>query len=280
MRHSALTTDPSGVPSSKKARRYQSPSHAVLLRARPSGRRRGRATRSARARSPRASASRANSQRVVCRNQPSQTLSPRPSGADAVHAVVPVARADQGQAVRADGEAPVERAGAVLEQRAVLGGDRGLEVRVVAAPSRAAGPSRKGTTSSSTAASPVDLEVLRDGVGQPDASSEIRVRTPRPGGGMPPVLHVALHELAAAARRRCSRATSRFATVSAITSWSWSRNPYAPPGLIEGGSGPDPAGERLVEKPAVEHDVHGAVRRLDLDGADDVVPPSLHGLQA
>ena len=52
------------------------------------------------------------------RNQPSQTLSPLPALADAVHAVVPVAGADQRQAVRAgQREALVEPAGAVLEQR-------------------------------------------------------------------------------------------------------------------------------------------------------------------
>ena len=97
---------------------------------------------------------------------------------------------------------------------------------------------------------------------------------------MPPVLHVALHELpAAAARRRCSRASPRVRDGQGHDVLELVAKPVGAPRLIEGGSGPDAAGERLVEKPAVEHDVHGAVRRLDLDRADDVVPPSLDGLQ-
>src|SRR6185503_21264640 len=62
---------------------------------------------------------------------------------DAVQAVVPVPRADQGQAVRPDGEAPVERARTMLEQRATLDGDRGLEVRLVLS-RREGGPFQEG----------------------------------------------------------------------------------------------------------------------------------------
>ena len=40
--------------------------------------------------------------------------------ADPVHAVIPVARADQGKPVSPDGERPVERAGAVLEEGPLL----------------------------------------------------------------------------------------------------------------------------------------------------------------
>ena len=53
---------------------------------------------SARLRSPRASAILANSHRTVCRNQPSQTLSPLPL-AHAIHPVIPVACAHQRKAV-------------------------------------------------------------------------------------------------------------------------------------------------------------------------------------
>src|SRR5664280_2957161 len=45
-------------------------------------------------------------------------------------------------------------------------------------------------------------------------------------------------------------------------------------GLVETGSRPDTAGERLVDEPAVEHDVHRPVRRFDLDCADDLIPKS------
>ena len=42
--------------------------------------------------------------------------------------------------------------------------------------------------------------------------------------------------------------------------------------LIEAGPRPDAAGQRLVEQPAVQHDVHGPVRRADLHRASSVAP--------
>ena len=75
--------------------------------------------------------------------------------ADAVHAVVPVAGADQRQAVRAGGEAEVEAARAMLEQRRRLVGLVGLEVEIVLAGPQRAAPSRNGTRSSRIEASPV-----------------------------------------------------------------------------------------------------------------------------
>ena len=42
--------------------------------------------------------------------------------------------------------------------------------------------------------------------------------------------------------------------------------------LVERRARPDPAGQGLVEQPAVQHDVHRAVRRLHLHRAQDVVP--------
>src|SRR5712692_10723893 len=51
--------------------------------------------------------------------------------ADPVHAVVPVACADQRQAVFADGETLVEPTRAMLEQGSTLVRDHGLEVGIV-----------------------------------------------------------------------------------------------------------------------------------------------------
>ena len=42
--------------------------------------------------------------------------------------------------------------------------------------------------------------------------------------------------------------------------------------LVEGRARHDAAGERLIEQPAVQHHIHGGVGRLDLDGAEDVIP--------
>src|SRR6185436_16744615 len=53
--------------------------------------------------------------------------------ADAVHAIVPVARPDQRQPMTADCKALVESAGTMLEQRGRLVGDRRLEEAVMLA---------------------------------------------------------------------------------------------------------------------------------------------------
>ena len=42
--------------------------------------------------------------------------------------------------------------------------------------------------------------------------------------------------------------------------------------LIEGGSRPHAASERLIEQPAIEHDVHRPIRRFHLNRAEHVVP--------
>ena len=42
--------------------------------------------------------------------------------------------------------------------------------------------------------------------------------------------------------------------------------------LVEGRPRPHAAGERLVEQPAVEQNVHRAIGRLHLNRAEDVVP--------
>src|SRR3989337_1157375 len=71
-------------------------------------------------------------------------LAPAPL-ADPVHAVVPVARADQRQAVLAAGETLIEPARAVLEERRALFREHGLEVGVVLArPERPALEERNG----------------------------------------------------------------------------------------------------------------------------------------
>src|SRR5574341_235699 len=81
--------------------------------------------------------------------------------------------------------------------------------------------------------------------------------------GMPPVLHVPFlelpgggaekvlaHELGAHHRQRHDVLDLIAETVRAA-------------GLIERGSGPDSAGERLIKKPAVEKKIHGVVRRSE-----------------
>ncbi|OAG75119.1 hypothetical protein Amal_03705 [Acetobacter malorum] len=50
-------------------------------------------------------------------------------------------------------------------------------------------------------------------------------------------------------------------------------------GLIKAGSGQNAAGEGLIQKPAIEHDIHAPVRGFDLNGMADSIPSFGNGLQ-
>ncbi len=43
--------------------------------------------------------------------------------------------------------------------------------------------------------------------------------------------------------------------------------------LIQSGSPPDPAAQRLIEQPAIHHEIHGQHRRLDLNCGQEAIPP-------
>ena len=118
MRHSAFAVEPSGVPSSKYARRYHAPSHAASAAAF----KRHHAIAVAACALVLAAGvgqfGKARQQRELEPGQPDAFA--LAAFADPVHPVVPVARADQRQAVSAAVEADVDRPRAVLEQRAAL----------------------------------------------------------------------------------------------------------------------------------------------------------------
>ncbi len=54
--------------------------------------------------------------------------------------------------------------------------------------------------------------------------------------------------------------------------------PESPAGLIQCSATPQTTGERLVEQPAVKHQVRGGVRRFHRDGIQDLIPLFLEGL--
>ena len=86
------------------------------------------------------------------------------------------------------------------------------------------------------------------------------------------MLHVALRELPprgaleVLARQIGSRGGQRHAVLQLVA------EAVGAAGLIESGARPDATGERLVEQPAVEHQVHRAIGRLDRDRAQGFVP--------
>ena len=105
----------------------------------------------------------------------------------------------------------------------------------------------------------------------------MRVRTPWPDGGSHQCWTSPSTNCRAAARRRCSRVSAgrdsgeRHAVLKLVAEAVGAAR------LIERRSRPHAAGERLIEQPAIEHDVHRPVRRFHLDRAEHVVP-MLHDL--
>ena len=176
-------------------------------RATLAARRRARASARRAPSSPRASASGAKAVSVACRNQPSQTLSPLPL-ADPVHAVVPVAGADQRQAVRADARGLVERRArsarrAWPSRRTIVGLEESCRARRrAAAGPRGRARARRGPRRRRSS--------RRSGRRrrQPDPSSEMRVRTPWPECGSHQCWTSPSTNCRAAARSRCSRVSA------------------------------------------------------------------------
>ena len=123
------------------------------------------------------------------------------------------------------------------------------------------GASTKGTASSSTAASPVASHVVGDRVGQPEQVVGAAGARAAAAGDVPPVLHVALDELARGraqqvlARRGPGRASDERHRVLELVAEA-----EGAARLVVAGAGPHAAGQVLVQEPAVQHHVERVVR--------------------
>ena len=173
-----------------------------------------------------------------------------------------------------DSEAAVDRRRAVFEQRSSARRLLGLEVGVVLL-----GRQRRSLQ--------VRDRLVEDGVVGGDGEVSLcDVGQPQPvvgdvgadaatGRRMPPVLHIALDELMRCRAEQvltgelATRNDQRDHVLQLVAESVRSAS------LVEGRSRPQPAGEGLVDEPAVQHDVHGAVRGPHLDGRLDVVPQLL-----
>ena len=191
--------------------------------------------------------------------------------ADAVHAIVPVARPHQRKPVPAQREACIERKRAMLEQRRSIFGDRRQEeiVRLVRR-QWGAFEERNGFVEHERVSR--RLDILRDRIGEPRAVVGNSGADALAGMGQPPMLHVALDELPRRsakqmfARQIGPSGGERHAILQLVA------KTIGAAGLIEGRARPDAAGERLIEQPAVEHDVHRPIGRLDDDSAQRRLP--------
>ena len=98
-------------------------------------------------------------------------------------------------------------------------------------------------------------------------------------GRMPPVLHVAFLELP---RRRAQDLCARLlrgAVDDGHRVLELVAEAECPARLVEGRPAPHSAGERLIEQPAVQHQVQRRVRRADLDRPEDAIPERADFLQ-
>ena len=270
MRHSSLAAAPSGSPLSKKARRYHSPSHASSFeRGLQSGGVRAPCRGSARFLARLGERNESRQRRVQEPAEPNAFAGP--FFADAVHAVVPVAGPHQRKPMHAERQRGVESESAVLEHGRLLVGDGRIEEAVMLTRlERLAFQERDAFIEDGPVSGGVD--VMGDCIGEPrtiirDAGSHALTRMRQP-----PMLDIAFDELSRRgpqqmlAGQRGPRRGERHAILQLIA------ETIGAAGLIESGTRPDAAAQRLIEQPAVEHDVHRPVRRLDDDRAEDFVP--------
>ena len=197
---------------------------------------------------------------------------------DAVHAVVPVAAADERQAVGAGGEALVDRPDAVFEERPVLGGHARLAVRLVRVRRQQRRlEERRALVQHADVAGRAD--VLRDDVGQPQQI----VGAARPQAAaarlVPPVLDVAFDELPAGGAEQMRpgeirpRQQQRHHVLQLIAKAEGAAR------LVVARARPQTAADVLIEEPPVDQHVKRIVRRPDLDRLERPVPGCLDLLQ-
>ena len=191
--------------------------------------------------------------------------------ADAVHAVVPVSCAHQRQAVRAGGEREVEAARAMLEQRRHFVGLAGLEIEIVVGRlERRAVDERHRLVEDGHVAR--GLDIVRRDRGEPRPVVGNARANALAGRREPPMLDIALDELPprraqdVLARHLGPGDRERHDVLKLVAEAVGAAR------LIEGRTRPVAAGERLVEQPAVQHDVHGTIRRVHLQRAERFVP--------
>ncbi len=121
--------------------------------------------------------------------------------------------------------------------------------------------------------------VGRRGEGQPDAIVGDARAHALPGVRQPPMLDIAFGKLPGRraqqvlARGRRPGEGERHGVLQLIAKAIGAAR------LVEGRARPDAAGQRLVQQPAVKHDVHRPVRRPDLHGAKQASPVPRHGIE-
>ena len=102
---------------------------------------------------------------------------------------------------------------------------------------------------------------------------------PRPGRRVPPVLHVALEELARGRAEDVRPAISGRGVDQRHDVLELVAEPVGAARLVEARPRPEAAGEHLVEQPSVGQEVERGVGRAHLHGAKQASQPALHVLE-
>ena len=195
-----------------------------------------------------------------------------PSGrSHAIHAVVPVASAKKRQAMRADGQAFVDRAGTVLEKRTVLRGTARLSVRLMRIICK-----RRRFEECHSLVQDTDVpgrpDVLGDCIGQPEQIVGASRAQPAARRLVPPMLHVAFDELMSGGPQQVlapkvwPRERERHHVLQLIAEAERAAR------LVVTGAGPEAAAHVLIQQPPVHQHIKRIIRRPNADTIETAIP--------
>ena len=201
-----------------------------------------------------------------------------PLDAHAVHAVVPVTTAHQGQTVYAYAQAVVDRKGAMLKNACAVVTDGGRVVRVLGTFGNCRSVQKRHAVIEQGRVAR-GAQVVQGGIRQPQQVVGKMGAYPGTPRCVPPMLHVALRKLARRAQHNLltqqvrGRPRQRHCILQLVTKSGGTAS------LVETGLGPQAARYRLVQQPAVDHGVEQRVGRLDRGGFEQHVPTSARQLE-
>ena len=188
-----------------------------------------------------------------------------------VHAVIPVAAPDEGQAVYAEFQAALDGAHAVLvKRRRLLGPVRQVVVGFLL------GLDRPGLEEGNLFLQHAGVRdaghVTAGRVGQPEKVVGKVGAHAAAGRRMPPMLHIALLELAGRGAEQVLAGQGRLRMHQRHHVLQLIAETVGAAGLVEARPAPQPAAQGLVQQPAVRHHVHRGIRRIDVHRAEGPVP--------
>ena len=194
---------------------------------------------------------------------------------DQVHAVIPIAGADQRQAVLAKFQAVLDRAHAMLVERGrFLGAIRQIVIRFLFRHDRPGVEKRNLFIEHAGIRDAGD--VAAGDVGQPEivvgkmrAHAAARRR-------MPPMLHIAFAELMRGGAEQMLAGQGRLGVHQRHHILQLIAEAIRTAGLIKAGAPPEPAAKRLVNSQPLAIDVHGGIWRIDVDRAEGAIPKFVH----